>query len=125
MLFRSGCIVAFSTDAPVQPLNPFVQIAGAVNHPVRASRISVYEALRAYSWAGAYSVFEEHERGTLATGKYADFAVLDADPFTANPETLHVIRVAETWQEGRLLSAPPPELAGFLAKLLTTKRRKL
>lgn len=124
-LLDSGCIVALSTDAPVQPLNPFLQIAGAVNHPVPASRISVYEALRSYSWASAYSVFEEHERGTLALEKYADFAVLDRDPFTADPETLHEILVTETWHEGRLLRAPSPGILSFLARVLSTKRRKI
>lgn len=124
-LLDAGCVVALSTDAPVQPLDPFVQIAGAVRHPVRSERISVYEALRAYSWAGAYAAFEERDRGTLAVGKYADFAALDADPFEADPDTLHEIRVTGTWHEGRPLTAPPPGLAGFLARAAATPRRRL
>lgn len=124
-LADAGCSIALSTDAPVQPLNPFFQIAGAVRHPVPSARLTVYEALRAYSWAGAYAAFEEHERGTLAIGKYADFAVLNTDPFSADPDTLHDIQVTATWHEGRPLGAPPPDLAGFLFRLLTTKGRKL
>lgn len=124
-LADAGCIITLSTDAPVQPLNPFIQIAGAVRHPIASSRLSVYEALRAYSWAGAYAAFEEHERGTLAIGKYADFAVLNTDPFLADPDTLHEMQVIETWHEGNPLTAPPEDLARFLFKLLSTKRRKL
>ncbi len=122
-LVEAGCVVALSTDAPIQPLNPFLQIAGAVDHPVKSERLSVYEALRAYSYSGAWSAFEESERGTIAMNKYADFALLDTDPFTTSPERLADIRVLGTWHEGRQLSAPSPELPGFITKALTTKRR--
>jgi predicted amidohydrolase YtcJ len=124
-LVDAGCVVALSTDAPVQSLDPFIQVAGAVCHPVAAERISVHEALRAYSWAGAYAAFEEDERGSLAPGKYADFAVLDRDPFTTPPGELHEIRVLATWHEGRPLAAPPPGLAGFALRAITAKRRQL
>jgi hypothetical protein len=124
-LIDSGCVVALSTDAPVQPLNPFFQVAGAVTHPVKGERISVYEALRAYSWAGAYAAFEEADRGTLVAGKYADFAVLDRDPFGIPADELSEVRVTGAWHEGRRVTAPPPGLAGFLAAIITTRRREL
>lgn len=124
-LVESGCVVALSTDAPVQPLNPLIQIAGAVEHPIRSERLSVYQALRAYSWAGAYAAFEENERGTLAPGKYADLAVLDADPFAVPTERLQSIGVIETRHEGRRLAPPQPGLAAFAAHAIATKRRPL
>jgi predicted amidohydrolase YtcJ len=122
-LADAGCVLSLSTDAPVQPLNPFLQIAGAVDHPVPSERLTVYEALRAYSWAGAWSAFEEHERGTLAVGKYADFALLDADPFVLPAVRLPDIRALGTWHEGRRLSYLPPGIAGFASRILTTRRR--
>jgi predicted amidohydrolase YtcJ len=118
-------VVALSTDAPVQPLNPFIQVAGAVDHPVPSERISLYEALRAYSWAGAYAAFEEGERGTLAVGKFADFAVLDRDPFSVPAAGLHEVKVTATWHEGRRVTAPPPGPLAFAARILSTKRRQL
>jgi len=124
-LLDAGCIIAMSTDAPVQPLNPFIQIAGAVLHPVKTERISVYEALRAYSWAGAWAAFEERERGTLAAGKFADFVQLEADPFKVEPETLHTIRVTGTWHEGKPLKHLPSTPAGFLHHIAVTHRRPL
>jgi predicted amidohydrolase YtcJ len=124
-LIDSGCVVALSTDAPVQPLNPFIQIAGAVEHPNPAQGISVYEALRAYSWAGAYSTFEEGERGSLAVGKYADFAVLDRDPFRVPNSELASLRVLGTWIEGERVGAPSTNAAIFALKLLASGRRKL
>jgi predicted amidohydrolase YtcJ len=115
--------VALSTDAPIQPLNPFLQIAGAIDHPVRSQRLTVYEALRAYTWAGAWSAFEEKERGTLAIGKFADFALLDEDPFVVPAERLPDVRATGTWHEGRRLSPPPQDILGFASRVLTTKRR--
>ena len=124
-LIDAGCVVALSTDAPVQPLNPFIQIAGAVGHPNTAQAISVYEALRAYSWAGAYSIFEEDERGSLAVGKYADFAALDRDPFQSAASDLATIGVVGTWIEGKRVVAPAHGTAEFAAKLLTSTARKM
>jgi len=77
----------------------------------------------AYSHAGAWSAFKEDERGTLAVGNYADFPLLDADPFTVSSERIPEIRVRGPWHEGRQLEAPPPDIAGFALKALTTKRR--
>ena len=122
-LADAGCVLALSTDAPVQPLNPFLQIAGAVDHPVPSERLTMYEALRAYSRAGAWSAFEERDRGTLAVGKYADFALLDADPFQVPAGRLPDIRALGTWHEGRRLSKLPADITGFAARILTTRRR--
>ncbi|HOX48562.1 MAG TPA: amidohydrolase family protein [Spirochaetia bacterium] len=124
-LKEAGAVLALSTDAPVQPFDPFVQVAGAVQHPNPAERLSVHEALRAYSWAGAYAAFEEGDRGTLEPGKYADFAVLDADPFGTPDDKLSEIRALGTWHEGRPLAAPPGGLAGFALAALGAGRRRL
>lgn len=124
-LAQAGCVLALSTDAPVQPFNPFIQVAGAVDHPVPSEALSVHEALRAYSWAGAYSAFEEKERGSLALGKFADFALLGTDPFACPKDKLCDIKILGTWHEGRPLGAPPPDLAGFLARLALTRRQRL
>ncbi len=124
-LLDAGCVLCLSTDAPVQPFSPFLQIAGAVNHPVPSQRISLHEALLAYSWAGAYACFEERDRGTLEPGKYADFALLDSDPFLAEPDTLQDIRALGTWHEGRKMAQPPRSFIAFMARLLATKRRTI
>jgi predicted amidohydrolase YtcJ len=124
-LLDSGCVVALSTDAPVQPLNPFIQIAGAVEHPNPDQSISVYEALRAYTWAGAYSSFEEDERGSLARGKFADFALLDRDPFDTPSSELSSIRALGTWIEGERACAPDNSAAAFAARLAFSKRSPL
>lgn len=124
-LLDAGCVPVLSTDAPVQPFNPFIQIAGAVRHPAPAQRLTVYEALRAYTWAGAYAAFEEGDRGSLAPHKFADFAVLDRDPFAAEADRIQDVRVLSTWHEGRPLRAPPSDLPLFAAHLLGARLRAL
>ena len=124
-LVDAGCVVSLSTDSPVQPLYPFLQILGAVDHPIAAHRLSRYEALRAYTYNGAYAAFEEHERGSLGIGKYADFVLLDADPFAVETERLRSIQVLGTWREGLPLTAPPGSVLGFAARVLRTQPRKL
>jgi predicted amidohydrolase YtcJ len=124
-LVDAGCVVSLSTDSPVQPLYPFLQILGAVEHPIAAHRLSRYEALRAYTYNGAYAAFEEHERGSLAIGKYADLALLDADPFAVETEGLRSIQVVGTWHEGQPLAPLPESVLGFAARALSTQPRKL
>jgi hypothetical protein len=122
---EAGCVLALSTDSPVQDFDPFLQIAGAVEHPEASERLSMHEALRAYSYGGAYAAFEEGERGSLEPGKFADFAVLDENPFEVPTERVHALKVRETWIEGRRLVAPPEDIVGFAVSLLRHRRRKL
>lgn len=114
----AGCTIALSTDAPVQEFNPFIQVAGAVQHPNVSERLSVYEALRAYAWGGAYAGFEENERGTLELGKRADFFVVSEDPFTTPHERLHMLSVRSTWKDGRPLVAQGAGITALAATAL-------
>ncbi|HEX5447355.1 MAG TPA: amidohydrolase [Pirellulales bacterium] len=91
--FRSfldhGVRLAFGSDWPVAPLNPLLGIDAAVNrrtlddaHPegwFAAQRITVTEALEAYTVGSAYAVRREHELGSLSPGKLADLVVLSRD----------------------------------------------
>lgn len=66
-----------------------------------AHRLSVAEALHAYSHAGAWFTFEERTRGRIAPGYAADFFAPTADPFAADPDTLPDIRSDWTVMSGR------------------------
>jgi predicted amidohydrolase YtcJ len=75
-------------------------------HPdgwIPAQKITVEEALRAYTTAGAFAQFEENEKGTLATGKLADFVLIDHDLTRMPPETLRDARVLMTVVGGRVV----------------------
>ncbi|MCS6864240.1 MAG: amidohydrolase [Gemmataceae bacterium] len=90
-LLDHGAILAFGSDWPVAPLNVLAGIDAAVNrrtldgkHPqgwFPEQRISVAEAVRAYTWGSAYAAFQEADRGTIEVGKLADFVLLSRDIF--------------------------------------------
>jgi predicted amidohydrolase YtcJ len=88
-LLDAGCRLAFGTDWSVAPLNPLLGIDAAVNrrtldgkHPegwFPEQRITVQEAIEAYTLTSAYAGFEEKDRGSLQAGKLADLVVLSRD----------------------------------------------
>jgi predicted amidohydrolase YtcJ len=96
-----GGMLLGGSDSPVQHFNPFLHIQGMVSFPLEDQRLTVYEALRTYTYNAAYATFEENDRGTMAEGKLADFAVLDSDPFTADLDEIRNIRVVDTYIGGR------------------------
>jgi hypothetical protein len=87
----AGGVVAIGSDYAVTPLDPWSKIQWLVRHqhpdhptmevlaPNR--RLSVAEAIRAYTFGGAYAIGRDHEVGTIEVGKYADFIVLSQDLF--------------------------------------------
>ena len=93
-LLDAGAKVAFGSDWPVAPLNPLPGIDAAVNRRTLdgkdpngwypEQRITVAEAVEAYTLTSAYGGFQEKERGSITAGKLADFVVLNQDIFTAN-----------------------------------------
>ncbi len=116
-LFRSlrdaGVVLAFGSDWTVAPLDPLLGIYAAVTrrsadgkHPggwIPEQKISVEEALRAYTAGNAYSVFAEASRGKLVPGYRADLVVVDRDLFSVPPETLDQAQVGATVVAGRVV----------------------
>ncbi|WP_026373937.1 amidohydrolase [Agrococcus lahaulensis] len=104
----AGVPVTISSDAPVAEPRPLEAMQAAVTRVTRrgtklgpdALRIDAATALRAHTLEGAVSIGREHELGSLAVGKRADFAVLSADPLAVPGEELAAIRVLETWVDG-------------------------
>ena len=66
-------------------------------------KITVEDALRAYTTGGAYASFEERDKGTLERGKLADFVVIDRDLTRVAPETIRDVRVTMTVVGGRVV----------------------
>jgi predicted amidohydrolase YtcJ len=82
-----GVRIAFGTDYPVEPIAPFRGVYSAVTRKNEAGtkeyfpeqKLTVEQALAAYTTGSAYAQFAENEKGTLAPGMLADFVVLDRD----------------------------------------------
>ncbi|MGZ8490893.1 MAG: amidohydrolase [Gemmatirosa sp.] len=111
-LLDTGATVAFGSDWFVAPPTPLEGIYAAVTrrtldgaHPdgwVPTQKITVEEALRAYTRGGAYAAFDEAERGTLERGKLADFVLVDRDLTRVPPETIRDAQVVLTVVGGRV-----------------------
>lgn len=65
--------------------------------------ISVMDALRVYTWNGAYITHEEDIKGSIEPGKYADMAVLDRDILTCDPAEINEIKVLTTFIDGEIV----------------------
>src|SRR5881296_2857784 len=112
-LLDAGARLAFGSDWTVAPLDPIAGVYAAVTrrtldgkHPdgwVPEQKISVGEALRAYTAGNAYATFDDRHRGTLAPGYYADIVVLDGNLFTTPPESLDRARVRFTIVGGKVV----------------------
>jgi predicted amidohydrolase YtcJ len=108
--FRSlrdtGARLAFGSDWFVAPPSPLEGIYAAVTRRtldgrnpdgwVPEQKITVEDALRAYTSGAAYAEFAEERKGTLAAGKLADFVLLDRDLTRIPPETIREVKVVMT-----------------------------
>src|SRR5262249_8731541 len=112
-LLDAGAILTFGSDWYVAPLSPILGIHAAVTRQtidgknpdgwVPEQKISVEEAVRAYTSSGAYAEFAEREKGTLAAGKLADIVVLSQDLFHINPSDIEKTKVIYTIVGGRVI----------------------
>lgn len=95
-LLDAGAVLAFGSDWPVAPLSPLLGIDAAVHrrtldgkHPegwFPRQRITPKEAVRGYTWGGAYASFRDADEGALTPGKLCDVVVLTRDVLAGEAE---------------------------------------
>jgi len=61
------------------PFHPIYGLWSAVNHPIKESRITIPEAVKCFTWEGAYATHEEDYKGSIEEGKVADITILPID----------------------------------------------
>lgn len=103
-----GIQVAISSD--ILPIGPMVGLYAAVTRKgmsgrvfAEEERLTMMEALQAYTLFGAYLTFEEDIKGSIEPGKLADLIVLDQDLLTVDPERIMATKVLQTWLGGKLV----------------------
>ena len=104
-----GVKLAFGTDYPVEPVAPFRGIYAAVTRQsddgkleyFPAQKLTMQQALAAYTTGSAYAEFAEKQKGTIAPGMLADFVVLDRDLTAIPPAQILGTRVLRTVVGGK------------------------
>jgi predicted amidohydrolase YtcJ len=101
LLLDEGVHVAFGSDG--MPFDPLYGIWSAVNHPIKASRITLEEAVKGFTLDAAYASFEEETRGSLEPGKLADMVILEGDLTEVPPEEIKDVPINMTIVGGKIL----------------------
>jgi predicted amidohydrolase YtcJ len=112
-LMDAGARVAFGSDWSVAPATPIEGIYAAVTRRtlddanpggwVPAQKITVEQALHAYTTAAAYASFDEGIKGMLRPGMLADFVLLDRDLTDIPPETIRATQILVTVVDGKVV----------------------
>jgi predicted amidohydrolase YtcJ len=112
-LLDSGANLAFGSDWTVAPLDPLQGMLAAVTrqtldgkHPqgwIPEQKITVEEAVRAYTVGSAYAEFQDVVKGTITPGKLADLVILSRDIFTIEPNEIGDARVEVTIADGHVV----------------------
>jgi len=105
-----GIVASGNADWPVCSANVFEGIHVCVNRTSETGQdlsknqaISVMDAIRVYTWNGAYITFEEDIKGSIEPGKLADMAVLDTDILTCEPSEIVKTKVLTTILDGKVV----------------------
>ena len=109
----NGVKLCFGSDWTVAPLNPLLGIYAAVTRRTTdgknpegwfpEQKITVQEAVEAYTINNAYAAFEENEKGSIEKGKLADFVVLSDNIFTIDPVNIESTKVVMTVVGGKIV----------------------
>ena len=110
---KAGARLAFGTDYPVEHINPLRGLYAAVTREFEdggpeggwlpEEKVSLEEAIRAYTLGSAFAEFEERRKGTLSPGKFADLIVLSQDITNVSPSELLRTDVLLTMVGGKIV----------------------
>ncbi len=105
--------LAFGTDWNVAPLNPMLGLYAAVTRATLdgknpngwfpEQKLTVAEAVEAYTMGSAYAEFQEKDKGSISPGKLADMVLLSDDVFSIDPAKIRNVKVMTTWLGGKIV----------------------
>jgi len=118
-LLDSGALLCNGTDAPVEPLSPWRNLAAAITRCdpdgggtapfLPEQRLTGEEALAASTRSAAFAAFREQEQGVLRPGAWADVVVVRGDPLALDSRTWRGVAVLATWVGGQRVGAEGAE----------------
>src|SRR5438477_2614446 len=108
-----GVMLAFGTDWPVAPLDPIQGLYAAVTRAtldgknpggwIPEEKITLPEAIEAYTMGAAFAEFQEREKGSITPGKLADMVILSDNIFDLKPEAIRNVKVKTTITSGKVV----------------------
>jgi len=108
-----GVRLALGTDWNVAPLDPMLTLYAAVtratldgknpNGSFPEQKLTINEAIEAYTVGSAYAEFQEQEKGSITLGKLADIVLLSDDVLAIDPVKIRDVKVLKTWVGGKLV----------------------
>ena len=111
-LLDAGAILNNGTDAPVEPIDPIASFHASVSRRMSngapffpSQAMTRMEAIKSYTLDNAYSAFEDHVKGSLTPGKYADIVVLSEDILTVEENEIPNTQVDYTIVGGEVRHA--------------------
>jgi len=112
-----GVTLAFGTDWDVAPLDPLLGLYAAVTRAtldgrnphgwIPEQKITLAEAVEAYTLGSAFAEFQEKEKGSITPGKLADMVILSGDIFAMKHEAIRNVKVETTIVGGRIVYRAP------------------
>ncbi len=125
-LLDAGAILAFGSDWPVAPMSPLMGIYAAATrrtldgkHPggwIPQQKITVEEAVRAYTMGSAYASFDDAIKGSIEPGKLADLLVLSDDIFAIDPVKIADTKILLTMFDGKVVFGKIRDSSGLLVR---------
>lgn len=110
-LIKEGLICGGGSDAPIEPINPFLGLHAAVTrknindgtvyHPWE--RLSMYEAVSLFTKGNAYAAHKEHKQGMIKQDYVADFTIIDKNIFESDPDVLLETKAIMTVVGGKIV----------------------
>jgi predicted amidohydrolase YtcJ len=114
-LVRSGAIVTYGNDAPgieIEDSPPLINLEAAVTRKrpgypddrvfVARQKVTLEQAIRCYTYNGAYQLRMEDQIGSIAVGKKADLVVLEKDLFKIPADQIHSTKIVQTMMDGKV-----------------------
>ena len=108
-----GVTLAFGTDWPVAPLDPMLGVYAAVTRAtldgknpggwIPEEKITLPEAIEAYTMGAAFAEFQESEKGSISPGKLADMVIVSDNIFELKPEAIRNVKVKTTIMGGKVV----------------------
>jgi predicted amidohydrolase YtcJ len=104
-ILDAGIVLAGASDCPIEIANVIQALQACVTRKgfVPEQCISIKEALQMFTINAAYAINQEKIKGSLEKGKYADFVILDKNPFKVSINDIYKIKILKTFRRNNLI----------------------